>query len=140
MDSMDSNYFDFKLVQDDRGTLVIVEDLNDLPIKVKRIFYMMDFEVGTIRGQHANRYSEFIIVNLKGSVKIDVENGFDKVSYTLNKPNKGIFIPKMHWKKMFDFSQDSTLLVLASELYNENEYINNYEQFLYEARMNASNF
>lgn len=122
---------DFPDLGDDRGQLVVAEGgFRMVPFDIKRMFYMFDTTEGTIRGQHANVNSEFLLINVKGSVKIKVENGNEEEIIVLDKPNRGVYLGKMIWKEMFDFSKDSILVVLSSEHYDEKEYVRDYNEFL----------
>ena len=116
---------------DERGHLVIVEGMNDIPFDIKRVFYIYGSDNNVIRGQHANINSEFILINVAGSSKVRVDDGKgNEAVYSLNRPHTGIYLPKMIWKDMFDFSSDSILLCLASTHYDANEYIRNYDEFI----------
>ena len=83
-----------------------------------------------MRGRHANRESEFVLINVAGQSKVRITDGKDEFIVKLNKPMMGIYIPKMIWKDMYDFSKDSVLLVLASTHYNGSEYIRDYDEYL----------
>ncbi len=115
---------------DDRGKLVIVEGGQDIPFEIKRLFYIYGSDRNVIRGQHANRNSEFVLINVSGTSKVMVSDGREKQIVELTKPRQGVYLPKMVWKEMYDFSPDSVLLVLASTHYDGSEYIRNYEEFL----------
>ncbi len=116
---------------DDRGHLVVVEGIKDIPFDVKRIFYIYGSDKNIIRGQHANKKTEFVLINVVGSSKVKVNDGKgNEAVFTLNRPHTGIYLPKMIWKDMYDFSEDSVLLCLASEQYDSSEYIRNYDDFL----------
>ncbi len=116
---------------DDRGHLVIVEGMADIPFEIKRIFYIYGSASDVIRGQHANRKSEFLLVNVAGSSKVCVKDGKgNEAIFALNRPHTGIYIPAMIWKDMYDFSEDSVLLCLASEHYDPDEYIRDYDEFV----------
>ncbi len=119
---------------DERGNLVIAEGNQDIPFEVKRVFYMYGSDPDIIRGQHANRLSEFVLINVGGTSKVKVDNGYETDIIELNKPRMGLYIPTMMWKDMYDFSPDSILLVLASTHYDASEYIRNYDDFLKEVR------
>ncbi|MBR3381718.1 MAG: FdtA/QdtA family cupin domain-containing protein [Clostridia bacterium] len=115
---------------DERGWLVVAESNKDVPFDIKRIFYIYGTEPEAVRGQHANRNSEFVLVNVAGSCKVLTRDGKgDDTVFELNKPNMGLYIPKMVWKDMYDFSSDSILLCISSEAYDPNEYIRSYEAF-----------
>lgn len=118
---------------DERGHLVIVEGNQDIPFEIKRVFYIYGSDQDVIRGRHANRRSEFVLINVAGTSKVKVHypNGNECV-YALNKPHTGIYLPRMIWKDMYDFSEDSVLLVLASEHYDPDEYIRDYDEYMKE--------
>ena len=116
---------------DERGHLVIVEGGQDIPFEIKRAFYIYGSDKDVIRGQHANRKTEFVLINVAGKSKIKVKDGEgNEAIYCLNRPHTGIYLPTMIWKDMYDFSEDSVLLVLASEHYDPEEYIRNYDTFV----------
>ena len=118
---------------DERGHLVIVEGNQDIPFEIKRVFYIYGSDSEVVRGQHANRKSEFVLINVAGKSKVKVKDGEgNEAVYCLNRPHTGIYLPTMVWKDMYDFSEDSVLLVLASTHYDANEYIRNYDDFVRE--------
>ena len=116
---------------DERGYLVVVEGHQDIPFDIKRIFYIYGSDKEVVRGQHANRKSEFVLINVAGTSKVKVKDGKgNEAVYSLNRPHTGIYLPRLVWKDMYDFSEDSVLLVLASEHYDPEEYIRNYDEFV----------
>lgn len=115
---------------DDRGHLVIVEGNQDIPFEIKRVFYIYGSDRDVVRGRHANYNTEFVLINVAGTSKVKVDDGTNQKIFSLDRPHTGIFLPKMVWKDMYDFSEDSVLLVLASEHYDAEEYIRDYEQYL----------
>ena len=118
---------------DERGHLVIVEGNKDIPFEIKRAFYIYGSDPDVVRGQHANRESEFVLINVAGTSKVKVKDGRgNEAIFCLNRPHTGIYLPKMVWKDMYDFSEDSVLLVLASTHYDANEYIRDYGEFVNE--------
>ena len=117
---------------DERGKLVVAEGELDIPFKIQRVFYIYGSDSEVIRGQHANRDSEFVLINVAGSSKVMITDGDDKEIVELNRPMDGLYIPKMIWKEMYDFSPDSVLLVLASTHYDGSEYIRDFEQYIKE--------
>ncbi len=124
---------EFQQRGDERGHLVIVEGEIDIPFDIKRAFYIYGSDADVVRGQHANRESEFVLINVAGKSKVKVKDGEgNEAIYCLNRPHTGIYLPTMVWKDMYDFSEDSVLLVLASTHYNPDEYIRNYEEFVKE--------
>lgn len=117
---------------DERGKLVVVEGAQDIPFEIKRVFYIYGSDSQVIRGQHANRNSEFVLINVSGSSKVRVDNGFEEEIIELNRPRMGLYLPTMVWKDMYDFSEDSVLLVLANTHYDGHEYIRDYDEFIKE--------
>lgn len=128
---------DFPEKGDERGQLVIVEGAKDIPFDIKRIFYIYGSDPDVVRGQHANKKTKFVLINVAGTSKVRVMDGLgNETVYSLNRPHTGIYLPNMLWKDMYDFSSDSVLLCLASEHYDESEYIRDYGE--YEKMMKAS--
>lgn len=121
---------DFPQKGDERGQLVIVEGSQDISFEIKRVFYIYGSDKNVIRGRHANYKSEFVLINVAGTSKVKVDDGKHQKVFELNRPHIGIYIPKLVWKDMYDFSEDSVLLVLASEHYDAHEYIRDYNEFL----------
>ena len=114
---------------DERGKLVVVEGSRDIPFKIERVFYIYGSDSEVVRGQHANRESEFVLINVGGTSKVRIDNGHSEAIIELSKPMMGLYIPTMVWKDMYDFSEDSILLVLASTHYNGKEYIRDYDEY-----------
>lgn len=130
MNRLSEQILEFPQLGDARGHLVVIEGLKDIPFEIKRIFYIYGSEPGVIRGQHANRKTKFVLINVAGTSKVKVKDGKGKeVTFVLNRPHTGIYLPEMVWKDMYDFSDDSVLLCLASEHYDPNEYIRDYDKF-----------
>jgi dTDP-4-dehydrorhamnose 3,5-epimerase-like enzyme len=122
---------------DERGHLVVVEGGKNIPFDIKRVFYMYGSDSDVVRGQHANRKSEFVLINVAGTSKVRVLDGKgNEIIYCLNRPHTGIYLPTMVWKDMYDFSEDSVLLCLASESYDASEYIRDYDEFVKEIQSN----
>lgn len=117
---------------DERGKLVVVEGAQDIPFDIQRVFYIYGSDSEVVRGQHANRNSEFVLINVSGSSKVRVDNGFEEDIIELNRPRMGLYLPTMLWKDMYDFSADSVLLVLANTHYDGHEYICDYDEFIKE--------
>ncbi|EAH8787468.1 WxcM-like domain-containing protein [Campylobacter jejuni] len=119
-----------KYFDDKNSTLIAIEKQVNCPFEVKRIFYIFDVPKNTIRGEHANLNSEFLFIALKGECKIKIDNGKEQKNFILNNPKQGLYMDKMLWKQMYDFSKDCILLVLSNTLYDTNEYIRDYNEFL----------
>lgn len=120
---------------DERGHLVIIEGGSDVPFEIKRAFYIYGSDEEVVRGQHANRRSQFVLINVAGKSKVKVKDGEgNEAIYCLNRPHTGVYLPTMVWKEMYEFSQDSVLLVLASTHYDPDEYIRDYAAFVDEVK------
>lgn len=117
---------------DERGKLVVAEGEIDIPFAIQRVFYIYGSDNTIVRGQHANRESEFVLINVAGSSKVMITDGENRETVELTRPMEGVYIPKMIWKEMYDFSPDSVLLVLASTHYDGSEYIRDYDRYLEE--------
>lgn len=115
---------------DDRGQLVALEENKDIPFTIKRVYYMYDTVEGVTRGKHAHKSLEQILICVHGSCKIRLDDGKEKEVVVLDKPNIGLYVSNVMWREMFDFSPDAVLMVLASELYDEADYIRDYDDFL----------
>ena len=124
----------FNDLGDERGKLVVIEGARAIPFSIERVFYIYDSDDTVIRGQHANRQSEFVLINVAGKSKVRITDGTEEFIVELNKPMMGVYIPKMTWKDMYDFSSDSVLLVLASTHYDSEEYIRDYDEYLKEIK------
>lgn len=120
----------FSDLGDERGKLVVIEGGQEIPFDIKRVFYIYDSDNSVVRGQHANRKSEFVLINVAGKSKVRITDGTDEYVVELNKPMMGVYLPKMIWKDMYDFSSESVLLVLASTHYDGDEYIRDYEEYI----------
>ena len=94
----------FKDLGDERGKLVVIEGSQDIPFDIARAFYIYGSDATVVRGQHANRNSEFVLVNVAGKSKVMITDGTRKEIVELNKPMEAVYIPKMMWKEMYDFS------------------------------------
>ena len=115
---------------DERGSLTVIEAEKDIPFVVRRAYWIYDVPVGQERGKHANRMTYQYLVAVKGRVEITLENKEDKRAYVLDRPDKGVLIPPMTWNELLSFSEDAVLLVLSSQPYRPEMYINSYEEFL----------
>ena len=115
---------------DERGQLVALEEFKDIPFRIKRVYYMYDTKKGIVRGKHARKNLQQILVCIHGQCKILLDNGKEKKVIPLEKPYEGLFVVNVMWREMYDFSSDAVLMVLASELYDESDYIRDYDEFL----------
>lgn len=116
---------------DERGQLVALEENIDIPFAIKRVYYMYDTVKGTVRGKHAHKSLEQILVCIHGSCKVLLDDGKERKVILLEKPYEGLYVANSMWREMYDFSDDAVLMVLASDFYDENDYIRDYDQFLF---------
>lgn len=122
--------YDFQKHGDERGQLIAIEELKDIPFHIKRVYYMYDTGVKVRRGFHAHKSLEQILICIHGSCKVLLDDGTEKEIVVLDKPYEGIYISNNIWREMYDFSEDAVLMVLASRYYDEKDYIRDYEEFL----------
>ena len=122
--------YNFQTHGDDRGQLIALEEMKDIPFRIKRVYYMFDTQKGIRRGFHSHRTLQQILVCVSGKCKILLDDGDEKQTVVLDKPYEGLYIGPNIWREMYDFSEDAVLMVFASEYYDENDYIRDYEKFL----------
>ena len=123
---------DFPDLGDERGNLVVVEGGIAIPFDIQRIFYIYGSDTEVIRGCHANLRSEFVMINVSGTSKVKVDNGHETHIIELNRPRMGLYLKSNVWKEMYEFSEDSVMMVLSSEGYDAEEYIRNFDEFVHE--------
>ena len=116
-------------ILDDRGNLTFIEGSNHIPFKIERTYMIYDVPGGETRGSHAYMELNEFIVALSGSFDVLLDDGNQKRCYSLNRSYYGLYVPKMIWRSLENFSTNSLCMILASEKYNEEGYIKNYEQF-----------
>lgn len=121
---------EFKSNGDDRGSLVALESDKNIPFEIKRVYYIFDTKSGVVRGLHAHKDLSQVMVCLKGSCRVVLDDGSIKEQVILDSPEQGLLINSMMWREMHDFSVDCVLLVLANEYYDESDYIRDYDGFL----------
>ena len=126
---IEEKIFNFNEHVDERGGLVALENPKDIPFAIKRVYYIYNVPGDIPRGFHSHKKLQQVLICLGGSVKIKLKTPEDEKIILLDKPNKGLFIDKMVWREMFDFSENATLLVLASMKYNEKDYIRDYNEY-----------
>jgi dTDP-4-dehydrorhamnose 3,5-epimerase-like enzyme len=120
----------FKPLGDERGSLVVLEGNKSVPFDIKRVYYIFGTKESTSRGFHAHRKLKQVAVCVTGSCRFVLDNGKQREEFVLDKPTKGIMIDDLTWREMHDFSPDCVLMVLASEYYNESDYIRDYQEFI----------
>ncbi|MEQ5075473.1 FdtA/QdtA family cupin domain-containing protein [Providencia alcalifaciens] len=123
------NTIEFKKLGDDRGSLISLEQHKNIPFEVKRIYYIFGTKEGVSRGFHAHKNLEQVAICVKGSCRFLLDDGKNKEEIVLDDPSIGLYISNVTWREMHDFSEDCVLIVLASELYDESDYIRNYQDF-----------
>lgn len=115
---------------DDRGQLIALEGKKDIPFIIKRVYYMYDTKERVRRGFHAHKTLEQILICIHGRCMIHLDNGYEKKEIPLERPYEGLYISNNMWREMYDFSPDAVLMVLASDIYDESDYIRNYDEFI----------
>lgn len=124
-----SELIDLEQLGDERGSLVVLEHNKQVPFNIKRVYYIYSTEIGVSRGFHAHRELEQIAICVKGKCEMLLDNGQHKQTILLDSPTRGVAINKMVWHEMHNFSDDCCLLVLASDIYDEEDYIRDYQAF-----------
>jgi len=117
-------------IEDDRGNLSFIEEETNIPFKIKRSYWVYDVPGGECRGSHAFKDSEEFIVALSGSFDIVLHDGTEERKFSLNRSYYGLFVPRMTWRRIENFSTNSLALILSSVPYNEGDYIRDFNQFL----------
>ncbi|GHT53277.1 hypothetical protein FACS189451_05120 [Bacteroidia bacterium] len=117
-------------ILDERGNLSFIEKSSEIDFDFKRVYWIYDVPGGEIRGGHAFREQEEIIVALSGSFDVVLHDGITESRYSLNRSFIGLYVPKMMWRRMQDFSTNAVALVLASTFYEETDYIHDFETYL----------
>lgn len=123
-------WVDFPLKGDDRGSLIAIEGAGNVPFDIKRMYYIFDTKAGVSRGFHAHKALKQVAFCVSGRCRMRLDDGVQQQDVWLDSPSRGIFIDTMVWRTMHDFSQDCVLVVLASEHYDESDYIRDYDEFL----------
>ncbi|MGA2408184.1 MAG: FdtA/QdtA family cupin domain-containing protein [Bacteroidales bacterium] len=117
-------------IPDERGNLSFIEEEQHIPFKIKRTYWIYDVPGGEIRGSHAFKESEEFIVAISGSFDVVLHDGKEEMKYSLNRSYYGIYVPKLTWRKLENFSTNSLALILSSTAFKENDYIRDFDQFL----------
>ena len=122
-------FIDFPALGDERGSLVALESEKTVPFPIKRFYYIFGTNAGVSRGFHAHKRLQQVALCITGKCRMILDDGRQRNEVWLDSPNKGLIIGDLVWREMHDFSEDCVLLVLASEHYDENDYIRDYTQF-----------
>ncbi len=116
-------------IEDLRGNLTFVEEKKHMPFKIKRVYWIYDVPGGEVRGGHAYKKNKEFIIALSGSFDVIIKDGIKRIKFSLRRSYYGLYVPEMIWRSMENFSTNSLCLILASERYNEKDYIRNWEEF-----------
>lgn len=117
-------------IEDSRGNLSFLEEDSHIPYKIERIYWIYDVPGGQVRGGHAFKRTQEIIVALSGSFDVVVDDGKEKKIFSLNRSYYGLYIPDTLWREMENFSTNSLAMVISSTTYSEQDYIRDYKEFL----------
>lgn len=120
---------DLQCMKDSRGNLAVVESQIGIPFDIKRIYYIYDVPSGSSRAAHAHKNLHQLFIALSGSFKITLNDSFSEWSLVLSNPSKALYVPPMLWRDLTDFSSNAVTLVLASSLYDESDYIRDFDNF-----------
>jgi uncharacterized RmlC-like cupin family protein len=121
-------WVDFKTMTDGRGELTVIE--SELPFSIQRVYYLYGVPSGQQRGAHAHKELEQIAIAVHGSLEMILDNGEKSEKFVLDDPTKGLYIPKLVWRVLQNFSNDAVLLVLASLKYNEEDYFRDHDEYI----------
>ena len=127
---MNYKLLSLQTIGDERGKLVSLESLKNLPFAIKRVYYMFDTSPDLPRGFHAHKELEQLVIAIDGACEFVLDDGKNKESVWLNRPDVGLYIGKNMWREMRNFSYGCKLMILASDYYDESEYIRDYAEFL----------
>lgn len=127
---MDVKIIDFQKHGDERGMLVTLEETKEVPFSIRRVYYMYETAKNVRRGYHAHKKLEQILICVHGACTIHLDDGCECKEIRLDKPYEGLYIANNVWREMYDFTEDAVLMVLASELYDESDYVRNYQEFM----------
>lgn len=117
-------------ILDKRGNISIIEEIKNIPFKIKRTHWIYDVPGGEKRGGHAYKKAEEFIVALSGSFDVVVDDGKERKTFSLNRSYYGLYVPNGIWREMNNFSTNAVALVLDSTVYDADDYIYNYEEFI----------
>jgi dTDP-4-dehydrorhamnose 3,5-epimerase-like enzyme len=124
------NILKFQSHGDDRGSLISLEQGKEIEFEIKRVYYMFNTSEGIKRGFHAHKSLKQVAIAVRGSCRFLLDDGHEKIEVYLDNPCQGLLIESFVWREMFDFSDDCVLMILADNLYDENDYVRDYSEFL----------
>jgi len=129
MSMKDCKKLDLPKIEDPRGNLTFIEQSRHIPFEIKRVYYLYDVPGGAVRGGHAHKEQHEFIIAASGSFDVILNDGKDNVRYHMNRSYYGLYTPPMTWRELDNFSSGSVCLVLASDFYDEQDYIRDYDEF-----------
>ena len=130
----DCRLIELPRIHEVRGNLTFIEGGNHVPFEIKRVYYLYDVPGGAERGEHAHKNLHQFIVAMSGSFDVTLDDGYEKTRFHLNRSYFGLYVCPMMWRGLDNFSSGSVCMVLASEYYNEDDYIRNYNDFIEAAK------
>lgn len=130
MSVRDCRVIDLPRIHDPRGNLTFVEGHNHIPFDIQRVYYLYDVPGGAERGGHAHKQLQQLIIAMSGSFDLHVDDGTERRTFHLNRSYHGVFVPRMIWREIDNFSSGAVCLVLASDRYDESDYYRCYQDFV----------
>ncbi len=130
MNSNEAKIIDLPKIIDDRGNLSFLENDKQIPFSIERLYFIYDVPGGAVRGGHAYKELEEVIIAIAGSFDVVVDNGKEQQKFQLNRSYYGLYVPKGLWRQLENFSTNSLCLIVASKKYNEGDYVRDYDTFL----------
>jgi hypothetical protein len=121
---------DLPKIEDPRGNLSVIEEEKNIPFKIERTYWIYDVPGGQVRGGHAFKKQQELIIALSGSFDVIIDNGESRSTFSLNRSYYGLYVPALIWRQMQNFSTNSLALVLSSTPFSEYDYIRDYQEFL----------
>lgn len=128
---------DLPKIEDNRGNLTFIEQNRHIPFAIQRVYYLYDVPGGAERGGHAHKDLQQLIIAMSGSFDVVLDDGFEKKRVHLNRSYQGLYLPRMIWRELDNFSSGAVCMVLASNLYDENDYYRDYTEFIRAVKGNA---
>lgn len=117
-------------IADNRGSLSIIENNKQIPFKIERSYWIYEVPGGEFRGSHAFKEQQELIIALSGSFDVILNDGVTELKYTLNRSYYGLYVPKMYWRRLENFSTNSLAFIVSDTKYDQDDYIRNFDEFL----------
>jgi dTDP-4-dehydrorhamnose 3,5-epimerase-like enzyme len=127
---VDVRVLNFRRIVDDRGALTPLEGTADIPFEIKRVYYIYDVSRGASRAGHSHKELQQVLISVSGSFDVHLDDGTEKKTFTLNRPDMGLFVPQMVWRDIDNFSGGAVCLSITSAVYDEQDYYRKYDDFL----------